>query len=75
MKTPITDDAANDSIVKVYETSKRLEIDRAALMEALEDLIDSPQPDEREGEFGRGTTPRKRAAAALTTARANFPQP
>ena len=35
MNTPITDAAANDSIVKVYETSKRLELDRAALMEAL----------------------------------------
>ena len=65
MKTPITDDAANDSIVKVYETSRRLELDRAALMEALEDILNDA--------FDHGGPKIKAAQSALAAARANFP--
>ena len=36
--TPETDAAANESIVRVYETSKRLERQRDELLEALESL-------------------------------------
>ena len=65
MNTPITDAAANDSIVKVSETSTRLELDRAALMEALEDILNDG--------FDHGGPKIKAAQSALATARANFP--
>jgi hypothetical protein len=53
----------------MIEQGKReaAERQRDELLEALEDLINSPQPDERDGEFGRGTTPRRRAAAVLAS--------
>ena len=40
---------------------------------ALEELIESPSPDEPEGDFGRGTTPRKRARQALARIDGNVP--
>jgi hypothetical protein len=70
--TPETDEAATyyndlcDTPVSA-DFASRLERQRDELLEALEDLINSPQPDEREGEFGRGTAPRKRAAAVLAS--------
>jgi hypothetical protein len=59
----------------MIEQGKReaAERQRDELMEALDDLINSPQPDEREGEFGRGTTPRKRAAAAIASVKGGQP--
>jgi hypothetical protein len=59
----------------MIEQGKReaAERQRDELMEALDDLINSLQPDEREGEFGRGTTPRKRAAAVLASVKGGTP--
>ena len=59
----------------MIEQGKReaAERQRDELLEALDDLINSPQPDEREGEFGRGTTPRKRAAAAIASVKGGQP--
>jgi hypothetical protein len=65
MKTPITDDAANDSIVKVYETSRRLELDRAALMDALCEIHILSHDYSGEGSI---------ALKAIEAARANFPE-
>jgi hypothetical protein len=66
--TPETNEAAwGETDVVEADFARRLERQRDELLEALEDLINSPQPDEREGEFGRGTTPRKRAAAVLAS--------
>jgi hypothetical protein len=64
MKTPITDAAANDSIVKVHETSKRLELDRAALMDALCEIHILSYNYSGEGSI---------ALKAIEAARANFP--
>ena len=76
MTTPITDHAsvhtdAFDSPDKARDFARRLETDRAALMEALSQII--------------GDLPQRRdwldpdleafAKSALTAARANFPQP
>lgn len=36
--TPETDAAANESIVRVYETSQRLERERGALLDSLDTL-------------------------------------
>ena len=69
MKTPITDSAANDSIVKVYETSKRLETDRASLMEALEDLVSAG------GNYCDLLNAADKSRRILAAAKANFPQP
>ena len=66
MNTPITDAAANESIAKVYETSKRLELDRAALMESLQEI---------HHESDMGSFAENRAFSALAAARANFPTP
>jgi len=73
MKTPITDAAAyppaifqDQAELVPADLARRLELDRAALMEALEDVLDGglegPRPDAV-----------KHAIAALSTARANFP--
>lgn len=64
MNTPITDAAANDSIVKVYETSRRLELDRAALMDALCEIHIVSHACSVEGAM---------ALKAIQAARANFP--
>jgi hypothetical protein len=62
-------DRVADLLSQFSEASRQ----RDELLEALDDLINSPQPDEREGEFGRGTTPRKRAAAAIASVKGGQP--
>lgn len=71
--TPITDYASErtdafDSPAKAREFARRLELDRAALMEALKrclsDSYDGPLP----------AYAREAAQSALSTARANFPE-
>ena len=69
MNTPITDAAANESIVKVYETSKRLETDRAALMEALERITRVASVELT----GRRDDVLDQSKSALSAARDNFP--
>jgi hypothetical protein len=78
--TPITDDAslhtdAFESPAKAREFARRLELDRSALMEALE--LAETYLIER-GIATRGTTGRTvvlpKMQAALAAARANFPE-
>lgn len=65
MKTPITD--AVRSADHLIDTARRLELDRAALMEALADMVsDHEQLSCATLQFAR---------AALAAARANFPTP
>jgi hypothetical protein len=55
---------------------RRLELDRAALMEALQMMLgcELMGGDQREGLPGQtGTSPVAKARAALSAARANFP--
>ena len=73
MNTPITDDAwyHNADHISAVDASlaRRLELDRIALMEALEQCLsssfDGPLPNYA----------REAASTALATARANFPEP
>ena len=80
MNTPITD-AARESMESIRpdgayridhfaKTARRLELDRAALMEALEGFIEEQcEARPTEYSFALGA-----ARAALTAARANFPE-
>ena len=70
MNTPITDWAANESIVKVYETSKRLETDRAALLDALLEStteLEALMKDKAFYQGGQNILDRARAAIAKAT--------
>lgn len=77
MKTPITDRLANPAgdfvrNTKVVHVShaKKLELDRAALMEALRNLVNMTEHLVSED---TGCLPEARSA--LSAARANFPEP
>jgi hypothetical protein len=79
MKTPITDAAQAEAdkaeavlaIGIMRRTARRLELDRAALMEALEAMLNLWQK-----VAGSETDDAvEKADAALISARANFPQP
>ena len=69
MKTPIADSVR--SADHLIDTARRLETDRAALMEALE-TADFYM---REHGIHLPNPARVKVRAALNTARANFPQP
>ena len=65
MSTPITD--AVTSADHLIDTARRLELDRAALMEALECALEwVPET---------ATIMHEKAESALAAARANFPTP
>jgi hypothetical protein len=70
MNTPITDAVTGCSplhkVKNLQCTARRLELDRAALMEALEDVLDG-------GLEGPRLDSVKRALSILSTARTNFP--
>jgi hypothetical protein len=71
MNTPITDAAslhtdAFDSPAKAREFARRLETDRAALMEALQEIYH---------EADMGSFAEQRSYLALSAARGNFPTP
>lgn len=76
MKTPITDAIWDQTKgipeyhAKLEETSKRLETDRAALMEALEEFL--AEMGAFRSDLGVAFT-MKKATAALSAARTNFP--
>lgn len=80
MNTPITDaahesfeDTTNETVRHFvdYDVARRLELDRAALMEALEHIArDQDRP-----MSVRVASPAAIAKAALAAARANFPIP
>ena len=82
MKTPITDAAeeaiANDDAIHIEteidamaQVARRLELDRAALMEALEAMIDLSYA----VGINDADTAMEQAESALAAARANFPTP
>ena len=82
MNTPITDDALDKwacggtSSETIIPAMRRLELDRAALMEALQMMLgcELMGGDQREGLPGQtGTSPVAKARAAISAARANFP--
>lgn len=87
MKTPITDAATSDCIcnscqgrdVVPRKVAVALELDRAALMEALERItnrhvIAGSTGDYRQGQLDALAACRDISVAALSAARANFPQ-
>lgn len=76
MKTPITDAAGKaylngGPISHFWNKMAALELDRAALMEALEKIAKNPGDCDSETGFTSGHI----ARSALSTARANFPTP
>lgn len=79
MNTPITDDAwyHNADHISAVDASlaRRLETDRSALMEALETLTLVIGLTPIKGNLERLQEAQDLARAALSTARANFPQP
>lgn len=76
MKTPITDAILSHTKgipeyhAKLEDTARRLELDRAALMEALEEFIEE-QCEARPTEYSSALGVARQAIAA---ARANFPE-
>lgn len=83
MKTPITENLSlrfhenesatfADAYVEMREFARRLELDRAALMVALELLV-GEETEESAVMFQREKD--SRARAALASARTNFPEP
>lgn len=83
MNTPITDAAmkycfGDDREFVAVDFARRLELDRAALMESLEglvSLVDYSYLDRGVGTATEDGIKRLKARAALATARANFPTP
>jgi hypothetical protein len=83
MKTPITDAIWDQTKgipeyhAKLEEAARRLELDRAALMEAMEglvSLVDYSYLDRGVGTATEAGIKRLKARAALAAARANFPE-
>jgi hypothetical protein len=75
MKTPITDLASYDDATPGFEVvsadlARRLELDRASLMEALVVAIAQMERVDGENDCSRGIDA---AESALAAARANFP--
>lgn len=81
MNTPITDHASDhsdafESPMNARAFARRLELDRAALMEALEglvSLVDYSYLDRGVGTATEDGIKRLKARTSLATARANFP--
>ena len=65
--------AGEAELVVPLDFARDLERKLTEARTALEELIESPSPDEPEGDFGRGTTPRKRARQALARIDGNVP--
>lgn len=72
MKTPITDTLwkSGPAALEMLEHARRLELDRAALMEALVNMVESYQY-----EASMENPALLEARAALSAARANFSEP